>query len=86
MSLAIHYQTQHIVTRGGSGQKDNEGDRGDEPRTFKMTFPKKAGPTPCPVKECSVRADMWTFMWVHLWHWHVQDTVVILEENPPHSR
>ena len=67
--MAIHYQTQHIVTRGGAGQKDNEGDRGDEPRTFKMTFPKKVGPIPCPVKECSVRADLPPPLVTMCWVW-----------------
>ena len=38
-SLAIHRQNQHGVERGGEGLKDDEGYGGDEPRTFRMTFP-----------------------------------------------
>ena len=52
-----------------------------------MEFPTMAGPRPCPVKGCSGRASTRTAMSVHFWHWHVRDTVVILEEgNLTHPR
>ena len=52
-----------------------------------MVFPTRAGPRHFPVEGCSDRAATWTDMKVHLWHRHVQDTVVILEEgNLPHPR
>ena len=89
VSLAIHCKNQHGVARGGAGQKDNEGDGNEvnDPRTFRMMIPEKAGPRPCPFEGCSVQAATWTSMWMHFWHRHVQDTVVILEEgNIPHQR
>ena len=73
----------------GSGQKDNgvEKDGGDKPRTFRMKFPEKSGPRPCPVEGFSDQAVMKTAMRVNLWHRHVRDTVVILEEgNLPHPQ
>ena len=52
-----------------------------------MAIPAKAIPRPCSVKGYSFRAETWMAMWVHLWHQHVRDTVVILEEgNLPHPR
>ena len=84
-SLSIHHQTQHGVARGGAGKKDDDGDGngGDKTRTFRMKSPKKAGPKPCPFEGCSNRAETRTSMWVHLWHRHVRDTMVILEEGTP---
>ena len=45
-----------------------------------MEFTAKSGPMPCPVKGCSGQAATRTAMKVEFWHWHVRDTVVILEE------
>ena len=68
---------------GGAGQKDDKGDRygGTEPRTYRMTFPEKAGLRPCPFEGCSGRAEMGTATRVHLWHLNIQDTGAILEEG-----
>ena len=86
-SLVEHCQTQHGVMKGGSGQVGDEEDRGDEPRTYRMAFPTKAGPKPCQVEGCSGRASTQTAMRVQFWHHHVRDTVVILEEvNLPHPQ
>ena len=63
---------------GGAGQKENEGGRGNEPRTFWMKFLEKAGPSPFPFDECSFRAATRTAMRVHFWHRHVGYTMVIL--------
>ena len=50
-------------------------------------FSTRAGPRPCPVKGYSGRALTRMATRVHIWHWHVRDTVVILEEcNLPHTR
>ena len=52
-----------------------------------MAIPAKAIPRPCSVKGYSFRVETWMEMRVHLWHQHVRDTVVILEEgNLPHPR
>ena len=58
--------------------------RGNDIRTFRMMFPEKAGPRPCPVEGCSGRAATRTSTRVNLCQRHVRYTVVILEEgNPP---
>ena len=50
-----------------------------------MSFPSKGGFRICPVKGCMGRAATRMAMRVHFLHWHVLDTVVILEEGntPP---
>ena len=67
-SLVAHRQTQHGVAQGGSGKVSNEESGGNYPRTFRMAFPAKSGPRPCPVEGCSFRAAMRTAMRVHFWH------------------
>ena len=63
----------------------DEGNGGNYPRTYKMEFPAKLGPRPCPFEGCSGRSDNRTSMRVHFWHRHVWYNVVILEEeNLPH--
>ena len=81
--LAIHFQTQNGVERGGAGQRDHEGygNGGDNTRTFRMMFQEKAGPRPCPVEGCSVWAATRTSMRLHFWHRHIRDTMVILDEG-----
>ena len=82
-----HFQTHHDVVKGGLGQEVNKDGRGNDPRTFSMACPAKAGPRPFPVKGCSGQAETHTAIRVHFWNWHVRDTVVILEEvNLPHPR
>ena len=86
-SLVTHHQTQHEVAKGGLGSEGVRADRGNNPRTYSMAFPERAGPRPCPVKGCSGRASTQTAMRVNFWHRHVRDTVVVLEEgNLPHPR
>ena len=85
-SLGIYCQTQHGVVRGGAGHKDDR-DGGENPRIFRITFLAKTGTRPCPVEGCSGQVATRTAIRVHFWHWHVQDTVVILYEgNIPHLR
>ena len=77
-SLVTHCQTQHGVAKGGLGSEGDESDGGDKPRTYRLAFPARVGPRPCPVEGCSGRASTWTAMRVHFWHWPVRNTVVIL--------
>ena len=82
-----HRQTQHRVSKGGLGSEGGVADRGDEPRTYRMSFPARARPRPCPVEGCSDWVSTRTEMRVHFWNWHVRDTVVILEKgNLPHPQ
>ena len=84
-SLAANCQTHHGVERGGPGQEGEGEGRGDKPRTYRIEFPEKVGPRHCPVEGYSGREVTWTAMRMNLWHQHVWDTVVILEEgNLPH--
>ena len=89
-SLVTYRQTHHGVDKGGlvsEGGKADGSDRGNGPRTYRMEFPVRAVPRPCPVEGCSGQASTWTTMSVHFWYRHVRDTVVILEEgNLPHPR
>ena len=85
-SLVTHRQTQKGVAKGGLGPEGDEEDRGDKPITYRLEFPAKAGPMPCPVEGSSGRALTRTAMRVHFWHRHVRNIVVILEEvNLPHT-
>ena len=80
-SLVTHRQYQHGVDKGGLVPEKDDSDGGDEPRKYRMAFPAKAGPRSCPVKGCSGQALTRTAMRVQLWHRHVRDPVVILEER-----
>ena len=52
-----------------------------------MSFPMKGGLRRCPVEGCPGALATRTAIRVHFVHWHVQDTVVMLEEgNLPHPR
>ena len=69
------------------GQKGDGGGWGNEPRTYRMAFPEKAGPRPCPVEGCSGQAATQTAILMHFWHRHVRDIVLILEKgNLPRLR
>ena len=79
-----HRQTQHSVAKGGlvSEVGEVDGDDGDKnPRTYRLVFPARAGPRPCPVEGCSGWALTRTATRVHFWHRHVRDNMVILEEG-----
>ena len=84
-SLVSHLQTHNGVVKGRSGKEGDKEGGGNDPSTFWMSFPKKSGPKPCPVEGCSGRAETRTAMRVNLWHRHILETVVIMEEvNLPH--
>ena len=86
-SLVAHRQTQHGVAKGGLGQEGEDEARGNNVRTYRMAFTANVGTRPCPVKGCSGQASTQTAMRVQLWHRHVRDTGVVLEEgNLPHPR
>ena len=78
-SLVAHRQTQHGVAKGRLGKEGDKTSWGNNPRTYRMTFPAKTGNMPCPFKGCSVQESTQTTMRVHFWHRHVRDTMVILE-------
>ena len=80
-SIMAHCQTQPGVAKGRLGQEGDKAAGGDNPRTYRMAFPEKAGPRPCPVEGCSGQVSTQTTIRVHFWHRHVRDTVVILEEG-----
>ena len=44
--LVVHRQNQHRVAKGGLGQEGDEEAGGDEPSTYMIAFPAKAGPRP----------------------------------------
>ena len=83
--MATQLQNQHGVAKGFPVQ-DGEGEIGEnDPSTYRMVLPKKAGPRHCPVEGCSGWVETRTAMRLHLWNRHVRYTVVILEEGkPPH--
>ena len=67
-SLLTHRQTHHGVAKGWLVPESDEADGGDKPQTYRMAFPAKAGPRPCPVEGCSGRASTQTAMRVHFWN------------------
>ena len=83
--LAVHLQIQHGKEMGGR-QHWVTTPPGGESCTYMMPPPTTGRPRNCPVEGCIGRAAIRTAMQVHLFHWHVQDTVIILEEgNIPHK-
>ena len=84
--LAGHMETQH--GRSVEGRRRWEATApGRELRTYRIELPTAGGPWKCPVNRCPGQAATRTAMQVKCFHWHVQDTVVILEEgNLSHPR
>ena len=80
-SLDAHCQTQNGFSKGGPGQEVDGEVRGNDPRTNRMLFPTMVGPRHFPVEGCSGRAATRTSIRVHLFNWHVRETMVILEEG-----
>ena len=52
---------------------------GGEPHTYRMAFSTSGGKRNFPVERCMGRAATRTAMQVKFFHWHVRDTVIILE-------
>ena len=85
-SLAVHLQTQHGKEAGGRRNWETTAP-GRKPRTYRMALLTSGGLRNFPLKGCPGRAATRMAMRVHFFHWHVRDTVIILEEgNLPHPR
>ena len=54
-SLVTHLQTQNGVAKGGLVSEVDKVDGGDGPRTYRLGFPARSGPRPCPVEGWSGR-------------------------------
>ena len=67
------------MAKGGPVQEGGGEDRGGEHKTYRMVFPAKAGPRHCPFEGFSGLAATRTDMWVHFYHRHIHNTVVIME-------
>ena len=79
-SLSSHLLTQHdraVVKRRQWSTPSAE----TIPQTYRMSFLAKKGPRKFPMAGCPGRMVTRTEMRVHFVHWHVLDTVVILEEG-----
>ena len=76
--LEFHLQMQH---GRATGRRWYWGTKylGRETCTYNKDFPNARGPSNCPVKGCQVQVVMRTAMWVHLFHRHDRDTVIVLE-------
>ena len=86
-SLVAHRQTQHGVEKWGLGQEGEEEAGENNPGTYRMSFPAKAGPRTFPVEGFSGRVSTRMAMRVHFWHRNIGYTVVILEEfKLPHPQ
>ena len=88
--LVVGSMSSHLMTRHGKavGQQRLWTPQTDiRAKTYRMSFLTKGGPQRCPVEGCPGTLATRTAMQVHFVHWHVQDTVVMLEEvNFPHPR
>ena len=84
--MSGHMRTQHGRV-AGERRSWASSSLGEELWTYQMAFPTVGGPRSFPVEGCTVQAATRTAMQVNVLHWHVRDTVVILEEgNFPHPR
>ena len=61
----MHRQTQNGVSKGGLGSEGVGYVGGDDPRTYRLAFPAKAGPRPFTVEGCSGQALTRMAMQVH---------------------
>ena len=89
--LAVGSLSSHMMTRHGKAagrrRQCNTPEEGRVPQEYRMSFTPKGGPRTCPVEGCPGKMATRTAMRVHFVHWHVLDTVVMLEEgNYPHPR
>ena len=83
-SLSSQMMTQHERAAGRRCQWSTPA-AGRVPQEYWMSFLAKGGPWTCPVEGCPGRVATRTAMRVHFVHWHVLDTVAMLEEvnSPP---
>ena len=61
------------MEKGGLVPGGYDADGGNDPITYRMVFPVKTGPRPCPVKGCSGwdSTRMAMKVYVHFYHCHV---------------
>ena len=78
--LVVHLQMHHGNVKGGRKNWKTTAPS-EEPCTYSMAFPTAGGPWNCTIKGFLGRASPRTAMRDHLFHWHVQDNVIILEEG-----
>ena len=87
--LAVRSMSSHLMTRHGKAagrQRLWTPQTESGTKMFRVSFLTKGGPRRYPVEGRPGTLAMRTAMWLHFVHWHIQDTVVILEEgNFPHS-
>ena len=67
-SLDEYCQNQHGIAKLLSIQEGYGVNGGDNPKTYRMEFLKKAGARHCPVEGCSGQFATRTSMRVHFWH------------------
>ena len=80
-SLETHRMVQHGKAKAAKWSwTDADTGGGGKPSTYRIEFPTRGGTRGFPVEGCPGRAGMRTAMRVHLWHRHVRDVVIILEE------
>ena len=85
-SLSIHLMTRHGKAAGQRRQWTTPTE-GRVSQEYWISFPAKGGPRRYPMEGCPGKLATRTAMRVHFVHWHVLDTVLILEERIfPHPR
>ena len=85
-SLVVYIQMQHGKVMGGRQHWVTTA-LSREPHTYRMNFPTAGVPQNWPIEGYPRRAVKRTAMRVNLFHWHGQNTVIILEEgkSPTHG-
>ena len=83
-SLASHQQTYNGV---GMGYKRETPPPAGDPKTYRISFLSASRQRDCPVEGCKGRKTTRSGICVHFLHWHVIDTIVIMEgANLSHPR
>ena len=83
-SLAVHLHTHKGEAKLGWRHWGTTAPN-EEPHIYKMAFLIAGYLRNCPIKGCWGWAATWVAMRFHLYHWHIWDTILILEEgNLPH--
>ena len=77
MSQEVHIQTQNGKATGGRRHWGTTAPVG-ETCTYRIALPTAGRLRNYPVEGCQGRAAMRMAMRVHLFHWHVRDTIIVL--------
>ena len=84
--LEFHLQMKHGKATGGRRHWGTMAPS-REPRTYKMDLPTAGGTRNFPIKGCREWGATRMAMRDHSYHWHAQDTMIILEKgNLPHPQ